>query len=147
MQLKGIAFRKQRGANMIETKVTTIDPVTGVEGDYGRKAGKATITILSEEAWNMACFELNTDLHWTTRRANLLISSYTFSSEDVGKQLQIGDVTLEITRETNPCDLMETAHAGLFDALSPDWRGGVRAKVIQGGDIKVGDTLRWAASQ
>ena len=34
------------------------------------------------------------------------------------------------------------AVAGLQDALAPEWRGGVTCTVVQGGAIKIGDSVR-----
>lgn len=143
MKLKGIAYRPDRGAPMIEVESTEIDQTKGVQGDFGRKAGKFTLTLLSEQAWQKACDELDVDLPWTTRRANLLISDYEFLPSDVDRQMKVGEAVVEITRETNPCDLMEAAQTGLFNALTPDWRGGVRAKVVKGGIVDVGTDVNW----
>jgi MOSC domain-containing protein YiiM len=36
---------------------------------------------------------------------------------------------------------MERAQAGLYNALKPEWRGGVCCRVVQGGDIAAGDPV------
>jgi len=53
----------------------------------------------------------------------------------------IGSLVLEVTQETQPCQVMEAAHRGLRAALTPDWRGGVCCRVIQSGTIRVGDRV------
>ena len=61
----------------------------------------------------------------------------------VDVRLRIGsDVVLAITRETDPCERMEALAAGLKAALTPDWRGGACARVVTGGWIAIGDTIR-----
>jgi MOSC domain-containing protein YiiM len=40
---------------------------------------------------------------------------------------------------------MEEAVSGLRAAMSPDWRGGAFAEVLEGGEIAVGDTIEWDA--
>ena len=94
---------------------------------------------LSFESWQIACAELGVELPWTTRRANILVSGMKFSAEDVGKILQIGDVQLQITVETDPCNRMDEQHQGLTVALTPDWRAGVCCRVLQGGEIRLND--------
>jgi MOSC domain-containing protein YiiM len=48
-------------------------------------------------------------------------------------------VVLEIVCETEPCEIMEKAQAGLRAALTPHWRGGVCCKVVKGGTLALGD--------
>jgi MOSC domain-containing protein YiiM len=57
--------------------------------------------------------------------------------------LRIGDVELEVTKETAPCYLMDQAHEGLLRALKPDWRGGVCCRVVKGGEIRLGDRVQY----
>ena len=56
----------------------------------------------------------------------------------------IGDVTLEVVMETDPCEVMEEKRAGLIDAMTPDWRGGVCCKVLSGGSMKLGDKVQYS---
>ena len=37
---------------------------------------------------------------------------------------------------------MDAIADGLQAALKPDWRGGVCTRVIEGGTIRIGDTIR-----
>jgi len=127
---------------MAEFRALNVTVDTGVEGDFRRKLGHRQVTVLSEEAWKVACANLKIDLPWTTQRANLLVSDITFSPGSVGRVLEIGEVILEITMETAPCDRMEKAHTGLREALTPNWMGGVSCRVILGGLISVGDTFQ-----
>lgn len=118
-----------------------ITPEQGLEGDFRGKPGSRQVSVLSEESWQAACDELGIELGWHERRANLLISGYEFSNEDIGRRLQIGDAILRISRETMPCRRMEEVCSGLSRALIPRWRGGVCCRVIQGGMVKAGDIV------
>jgi MOSC domain-containing protein YiiM len=60
-----------------------------------------------------------------------------------GDVLAVGDVRLFITGETTPCSRMEQQLPGLRAALTPDWRGGLTANVIAGGEIAAGDETGW----
>ena len=110
----------------------------GIIGDLrGSQAGRQ-ITILRESAWQNTCDAVNTDLPWTTRRANLFVDGIDFGEGDVGKTIRVGEVRLEIMQETYPCSLMDKQHQGLRDALTPKWRGGVCCNVLTAGSIQVG---------
>ena len=138
MRLIGIALRNKRRGQMYQIDTAAIGLKFGVKGDYRGRAGPRQVTILSQDSWSDACGQLNIDLPWTIRRANLLVTGKRFSSEDVGRIISIGKVELRITRETNPCHRMEDARAGLREALDIDWRGGVCCRVEQEGIIRIG---------
>ncbi|MCL1143856.1 MOSC domain-containing protein [Shewanella gaetbuli] len=115
----------------------------GVENDVFGRPGKRQVTVMSTEQWQTACNIIETELDWLARRANLLISGYEFSAQDVGKKLHIGnDLILEITGETDPCKKMQAAHPKLEQALLPHWRGGITCKVVQTGLIQNGDMVQ-----
>jgi len=59
----------------------------------------------------------------------------------IGSQVQIGNVLLEITKETDPCSRMDALQPGLKAALTPDWRGGARCKVLRKGLVSIGDKV------
>ena len=111
----------------------------GIAGDArGGRAGRQ-VTVVFREGWEAACRDLGVELPWTTRRANLLIEGVDVPRE--GRRIHIGSTVLEVTQETQPCQVMEAAHRGLREALTPDWRGGVCCRVVQGGTIRVGDRV------
>jgi len=136
-----IAQRSDAESPMQEIFSAEVTLDEGIQGDSKGKPGLRQITILSKESWLKACHELGVDLPWTTRRANFLIKGFEFLPTDVGRTIQIGDVILEITRETDPCQKMDKAHKGLKEALIPSWRGGVCCRVLQAGTITIGDNL------
>jgi MOSC domain-containing protein YiiM len=59
----------------------------------------------------------------------------------VGQVLSIGDLRLEITGETDPCERMTEACPGLREALTPGWRGGVCCRVLSGSEIRIHDPV------
>lgn len=141
IKLVSIARRSDAGSPMQETFSAEVSLNEGLHGDSKGKPGPRQITILSKESWVKACHDLDVDLPWTARRANLLIKGFEFLPTDVGRTIQIGDVILEITRETDPCWKMDKAHQGLKEALMPSWRGGVCCKILQAGTITTGDNV------
>ncbi len=139
--LKGIGYKLVKYGPVITCEKAFVGLQTGVERDVRGLPGKRQVTVLSEEAFQEASDELGTALPWTLRRANLLISDVSLK-ETKGRQLQIGDIILEITGETDPCYRMDEQHEGLKAALNPDWRGGVTCRVIQEGTIRLGDEAK-----
>ncbi|MBQ0720551.1 MAG: MOSC domain-containing protein [Gammaproteobacteria bacterium] len=144
--LKGIAYRLKSKGEMHITSAVDVTPERGVKDDYRGKPHARQVTVLSVEDWQRACAELGADLHWTTRRANLLVEGISFSPASVGDIIQIGGLRMQITRETDPCPRMEDARAGLMKALTPDWRGGACCRVLSAGDIAIGDTVEVIAA-
>jgi MOSC domain-containing protein YiiM len=138
-QLIGIARRDARRAPMQETSDALVTRQGGLVGDFkGAKYPRRQITVLAREDWDAALAEIGrTDLHWTARRANLLVEGVKLPRA-TGGILRIGAVCLEVTAQTYPCARMEEAQAGLLSALAKDWRGGVTCRVLEGGPIALG---------
>jgi MOSC domain-containing protein YiiM len=57
-----------------------------------------------------------------------------------GERLRIGEALLEITIRCDPCDRMEEIRPGLKEELGG--RRGMLARVVEGGRIRVGDSIR-----
>jgi MOSC domain-containing protein YiiM len=119
----------------------------GLAGDFrgavkpGRRA-KRQVSLIERADWDAVMAELGVDHHWSVRRANLLVEGLDLPQQ-AGATLRIGDeVVLEIMIECDPCSRMEEIEPGLKAALTPDWRGGALARVISGGDIRIGDSIR-----
>ncbi|MDB5704983.1 MAG: hypothetical protein JWN66_2099 [Sphingomonas bacterium] len=119
----------------------------GLAGDFrgavkpGRKA-KRQVSLIERSDWEAAMAELGVDHHWSARRANLLVEGLDLPQRP-GATVRIGDeVALEIMVECDPCSRMEEIEPGLKAALTPDWRAGALARVLHGGEIRVGDSIR-----
>ncbi|MCP4424265.1 MAG: hypothetical protein GY803_07240 [Chloroflexi bacterium] len=135
-----IAVKAEAGGPMERRKSIVIHEKTGIEEDY-HTSGKRQMTVLFKDSWEAACAELNVNLPWTTRRANVYVAGL-LPTDCVDKHLQIGSVLLEVTGETRPCHIMEAAQPGLRAALQPDWRGGVTCRVLQSGAIQRSDVVK-----
>jgi len=137
-ELKNIAIRRVKAGPMEELANALLSPASGVAGDARGKPGRRQVTILDQAAWDAACADLGRPgLSWLLRRANLLISGLDLR-DTAGRKLRIGPVLLEITGETDPCRKIDRPTPGLMQALTPDWRGGVTARVREGGRIEPG---------
>jgi len=137
--LLAIARAPVKRGSLIPIPEAEIGIDDGIAGDArGIRAGRQ-VTVVFREGWEAACSDLGVELPWTTRRANLLVEGVPVPKE--GRRLVIGAAVLEVTQETQPCQVMEAAHRGLRAALTPDWRGGVCCRVLQGGTIRIGDRV------
>ena len=150
-RLIGIAKRPAPRAPMEEIDEGVIIAGGGLDGDHkGRKFPLRGITVLAREAWEAALAELegpdgSVVLPWTVRRANLFVEGAALPKAR-GGIVRIGRVLLEVTYPTQPCRRMEEAYPGLLKALHPDWRGGITARVLEGGTVRVGDAVEIVAS-
>lgn len=144
-RLIGIARRAVRRAPMEEVAAGHITVDGGLEGDHkGPKFPNRRITVLAREAWEEALAELPDEgagLPWTARRANLFVEGVALPKAR-GGVVRIGPaLLLEVTYPTQPCSRMEEARAGLLKALHPGWRGGITCRVIEGGEVRLGDEV------
>ena len=122
-----------------------MSPDEGVIGDHGLSL-RRQVSLLDEAAWNAACVEVGTDLDWTTRRSNVLVSNLNLQAL-VGSQIHLGSALVEVIGEVVPCHVMDAAHSGLKHALMPEWRGGVYGRIIGAGQVSVGDQITIHSSQ
>ena len=111
----------------------------GLEGDHDG-GGNRQVTLIEQEKWRAACHELGRELSNGTRRANVVVEGLSLS-QAIGGRLRLGDVMIHVRGETRPCRLMDDTAAGLQNALSPDCRGGVYGKVVEGGVVSIGTVV------
>ena len=124
-----------------------ITPSHGVAGDHRglRKPGspgRRQVTLMEGSDWAAAMAEVGADHPWWSRRCNIAVDGLDLP-QVAGALLRLGgDVILEVTRFTDPCQRMDALAPGLCAALTRDWRGGVCSRVVQGGTVTVGDLIR-----
>ncbi|MGB5329437.1 MAG: MOSC domain-containing protein [Gammaproteobacteria bacterium] len=141
--IKAIAIKNRPREEMLAVDSAQITVANGILGDFrGTQRGRQ-VTIMSESAWQKACRELEADLPWTVRRANLLVDDIEFDATWIGKILRVGEVELVVTGETDPCSRMDEQQPGLTAALTPEWRGGISCDVLKPGDINIGDQVEF----
>ena len=141
-RLEAIATKAAKRAPMVPADRANVSIAAGVAGDFRGRQKTRQVTVLFAEDWAAAVAGLDPATPWTVRRATLLVSGV-HNPQRAGDVLAIGDVRLLVTGETQPCFRMDEQLPGLWDALRPNWRGGVTARVIAVGDVVVGDTARW----
>lgn len=117
---------------------------TGLTGDHhstGKPGGKRQVTLIQMEHLPViASLVQQESVSPVQLRRNLVISGINLTS--LKKQrFQIGEVILECTGECVPCGLMEeNLGPGGFQAMRG--HGGITARVIQGGTLRLGDNVK-----
>jgi len=141
--IKAIAIKNRPRVEMQAINNAQITVANGIQGDFRGSQRGRQVTIMSESAWQKTCKQLNTELPWTVRRANLLVDDIEFDATWIGKILRVGEVELVVIGETDPCSRMDEQQPGLTAALTPQWRGGISCDVIKPGAIKIGDQIEF----
>ena len=139
-RLIAIARHARSHGDLEELETIDISAERGLSGDFRGASPGRQVSILSQTCWDEACAALGETLPWTVRRANLLVDGLDLQ-DSIGAVMHIGEVALKITEECKPCSRMEAARPGLRAALGPDWRGGVLAVVLNGGQISRNDII------
>jgi MOSC domain-containing protein YiiM len=147
-RLLGIA-RKSRRYGVVETiDHAAIGLDSGVAGDHrgAVKPGKLPrrqVTAMMLSDWTAALTDLGAEgaaLRWSDRRVNLLVDGVELP-RTTGARLRVGTALFEITGECDPCSRMDALQPGLMAALTPGWRGGRTMRVIEAGEIAIGDPV------
>jgi MOSC domain-containing protein YiiM len=125
-----------------------IVPERGLEGDryfhgvgtFSRWPGEGrAVTLIEAEVIEAVRREHGIDLGEGRSRRNIVTGGIVLS-ELIGKKFRVGTVVLRGAREAAPCRHLERlTQSGVYDALLK--RGGLRADVVEGGVVRVGDTL------
>ncbi len=141
-RLEAIWIKRFRKGPMVPATRAVLQKGRGIDGNVDL-GGRRQVTLIEREVWQRVNEELGATLDPSARRANLLVSGLPLLGSR-GKTLRVGGLRLLINGETRPCEQMDEARAGLKDALSPPWRGGAFAEVLDDGEIQVGATVEWA---
>ena len=123
-------------------------PERGLEGDryfhgrgsFSRWPGEGRdVTLIEREAVDFLLREHGIDLRDGRSRRNITTAGGSLAELN-GRKFRIGGAVLRGARECAPCRHLERLIvAGLFDAMKG--RGGLRANILEGGTIRVGDVI------
>ena len=129
--------------HIARVKETPSDPVQqataisgmGLEGDRScRQGNMRQVLIMDNET--LGVFGLVPG----QIKENITVTGLDLSQTVAGNVVFIGDVTMEVVGECEPCGKMDAIRQGLQAELNH--RRGMLCTVINGGDIKVGDNIR-----
>ena len=147
-RLAGIARHDRPFGPMETLDHVSVTAAEGVHGDFrGARAStkptrKRQVSLIETDCVTAAFAESGALLDWSDCRRNLLVQALRLPRAP-GTLVRVGaTLVIEITDECEPCERMDALHEGLRAALTPDWRGGFLGRVIQDGEIAVGDEIR-----
>jgi len=141
-QIKWIGIRPERKAPMI--KLDSVDAIAGkgLTGDrYASKNGKRQVTLIQgEHLLAIASLLGRESVEPDLLRRNLVVTGINLLALK-DKQFQVGSALLEYTGLCHPCSAMETTFgAGGYNAVRG--HGGITARILESGEIKIGDDVR-----
>lgn len=153
-RLERIYVRPARGAPCLSLDQTLALPQLGLQGDRASikpssqaNGSKRQVTLLQAEHLPViAALTGHKKVDPALLRRNLIVSGFNLLAakslfKDQPMQLCIGEVVLEITGPCEPCSRMEhVLGRGGYNAMRG--HGGVTARVIRGGLLTTGDTVR-----
>lgn len=122
----------------------------GLEGDrYGARSGTYSkkhhpgreVTLIESEAISACARDKKVLIEPRDARRNLLTEGVPLNHL-VGRRFRVGEVLLEGVELCDPCGHMEklSGVAGVKDALAN--RGGLRARIVESGTLRIGDPIR-----
>ena len=141
-RLTWIGLRPERRAELQPVDQALLEPGRGLVGDRWRGAvtGARQVTLITAEHLAAVAGFLGRDvLPPEELRRNLVIQGMNLLALK-GRRFRLGETLLECSGECHPCSRMEEVLGpGGYNALRG--HGGITARVIEGGAIRLGDAL------
>lgn len=140
-----IGLRPARDVAMEEVDVAFATAGGGLSGDrYGGGSGNRGVTLIqAEHLPAIAALAGRDAVQPATLRRNLVVSGIPLLALK-GLRFRVGGLLLEGTEPCDPCSRMEDALGpGGYNAMRG--MGGLCARVIEGGEVRVGDAVAYAA--
>ena len=141
-RLEWIGLRPARRAAVQIRNSATLIAAHGIEGDRydTQRNGPRQVTLVAvEDLAAIAAFFGRHELAPELLRRNLVIRGINLLALK-DRRFRVGTALLEGSGECAPCSLMEAALGpGGYNAVRG--RGGITARVIEGGDIAIGDVV------
>lgn len=131
--IKHLYLKPAHGVEMRPVKEATAETGMGLVGDASFGSKKRQVLLIEKETLDE--FELSPG----QVRENVVTSGIAMAGLPTGTRLRAGDVTLEITLDCTPCQLIEDIRSGLRSAIKG--RRGTLCRVAVGGVMRAGDDV------
>lgn len=123
-------------------QIAQLDPEAGLLGDhYSGSSGKRQLTLIQGEHLRAVAQMLHREeIDPAQTRRNVVVEGVNLLALQ-GQRVQIGEAVIEVTGLCHPCSRMEeTFGPGGYNAMRG--HGGLTARVVQPGAIKLNDEVR-----
>jgi MOSC domain-containing protein YiiM len=140
--VRWIGIRPARREPLQQVAEVEVDEKEGLLGDHfsGKKSSKRQVTLIQAEHLDAVASMLQREeIDPASLRRNIVVKGINLLALK-DKQFQIGEVVLEMTGLCHPCSRMEeNLGPGGYNAMRG--HGGITAKIISGGKIRLGDEV------
>ena len=140
-----IGIRPKRKEPLLSVSELEAITLKCLKGDHysGNATSKRQVTLIQyEHVLTIASIMQIPELSPGVLRRNIVVSGINLLALK-GKQFWVGDALLEYTGECHPCSRMEeNLGAGGYNAVRG--HGGITARIVQGGMIRVDDSVKVA---
>ena len=137
-----IGVRPARRAELVPVETVRAETESGLEGDHyqGKLTGKRQVTLVNaEHLVAIASMLGRPEVSPGLLRRNIVVKGINLLALK-DKTFRIGEALLETTGECHPCSRMEeNLGPGGYNAVRG--HGGITARVVEGGMIRVGDRV------
>ena len=136
-----IGVRPARKAALVWLEGVEITRENGLIGDHysGRPGGKRQVTLIQAEDLAAIAGYLDREVTPGDLRRNLVVSGINLRALK-DRRFQVGATVLEATDDCHPCSRMEAILGpGGYNAVRG--HGGITARVIEGGLVRLGDPV------
>jgi MOSC domain-containing protein YiiM len=137
-----IGLRPVRRAQMQAVAAATLEPEQGLIGDHysSRTGGARHITLIQAEHLSAIAAHLGRAVVTPDElRRNIVVSGINLLALK-GRRFRLGDTLLEATGECHPCSRMEEIlGTGGYNAVRG--HGGITARVVEGGVVRLADAV------
>jgi MOSC domain-containing protein YiiM len=145
-RVQWIGLRPAREVDMVEVDAAEAIAGKGLRGDrymLSNSSGKRGVTLVQAEHLPViAALSGHEAVAPATLRRNLVVAGISLVALK-GRRFRIGEVLLEGTDGCDPCSRMEAALGpGGYNAMRG--HGGLTARILGGGVLRIGDAVQWA---
>ncbi len=139
-KVEWIGVRPEKKIEIKVVEEVNVSQENGLEGDhYSGSSRNRQVTLIQKEHLDVMASILKKEIKPALTRRNIVVSGINLLALK-DSQFKVGDVLLEMTGLCHPCTRMEKNFGpGGYNAMRG--HGGITAKVLAGGRIKVGDNV------
>ena len=137
-KLIAICTSEKKGTQKQQVETAVLREDHGIEGDAHAGNWHRQVSLLGLEKIK-AFRERGAEVEFGAFGENLVIEGFDFRNLPVGTRFRIGEALLEMTQIGKECHTHCAIYHMVGDCIMP--REGVFAKVLKGGEIKVGDEV------